>query len=168
MKSSYEVRARKFAQMIYPFITGCTTVSDYRNAVDNFNVVFHRKVRVAWGQTRVVLITSDYVLKIDYGKKGNRWGTCEDERKAYCKAVHDGFAHLFAKTTPYMVNELVFYIMPRIDRIGAEYNGWDDVYEYVDGDDCEYLFDNFRDLHYENFGWKNQHPVVVDYACLER
>jgi hypothetical protein len=168
MKSSYEIRARKFAQMIYPFITGCVTVDDYENAVENFNVMFHRNVRMAHGQTRIVLITSDYVLKIDYGKYGKRWGTCEDERKAYCKAVRDGYAHLFAKTVPYMVNERVFYIMPRINRIGAEYNGWDDAYDYVNGADYDYLYDNFRDLHYENFGWKNRRPVIVDYACLER
>ena len=167
MKSGYEVRARIFAQALYPFVCDCKTVNDFEDAVCEFNARFHRHVRISSGQTRVVFITSDYVLKLDYGKRGTLWGTCADERKAYCKAFHDGFAHLFAKTTPIMVNEMVFYAMPRIDHIGSEYNGWDDAFDQVSGKEYDYLWENFRDLHCENYGWKRGKIVIVDYACLE-
>ena len=168
MRSGYEVRARVFAQAIYPFVCDCKTVEDYEDAISNFNVMFHRHVRVNCGQTRVVFITSDYVLKLDYGNRGRMWGTCADERKAYCKVFRDGYAYLFAKTTPIMVNEKVFYVMPRINRVGTEYNGWDEAWDVVDDEERDYLFENFRDLHSENFGWKNRKPVIIDYACVER
>lgn len=167
MKSNYEVRARVFAQAIYPFVCDCKSIADFENAIEEFNILFHRHVRVDCGQTRVVFITSDYVLKLDYGNRGKRWGTCADERKAYCKVVRDGYAYLFAKTTPIMVNEKVFYVMPRINRIGVQYNGWDEAYDVVNDKERDYLYDNFRDLHSENYGWKNRKPVIVDYACME-
>lgn len=167
MKSTYEVRARAFAHAIYPFVCDCKTVEQFQTAVENFNALFNRHVRMSHGQTRVVFITSDYVLKLDYGNRGNRWGTCADERKAYCKVFRDGFAYLFAKTTPIMVNEKVFYAMPRINRIGTEYNGYDEAWDVVGDKERDYLWDNFRDLHAENFGWKNHNPIIVDYACVE-
>lgn len=164
MKSSYIVRARQFAWDIYPFIRECKTVSDYEEAVENFNIINHRKVRVACGQTRVVLITSDYVLKIDYGTRQELYGGCENEHRAYQKVYNDGYAYLFARITPVMVNEKVYYIMPRIERIGAEFNDWNEAYDVVNDDESEYLYENFRDLHYENFGTRKGRPVIVDYA----
>lgn len=164
MKSSYVIRARQFAHDIYPFICDCKTVEDYCTAVENFNVAYHRSVRVACGQTRVALITSDYVLKLDYGRKAKRFGGCVSEYRAYQKVFNDGYAYLFAKINPVMVNEKVFYIMPRINGIGYERNGYDDAFDVVTDEEQDYLWDNFRDLHYENYGWKNKRPVIVDYA----
>jgi len=165
MKSSYIVRARHFAEMIYPFIVNCKTPNEYEQAVENFNILYKRNVRVAHGQTRIVLITSDYVLKVDYGAMGKMWGDSACELKAYNKAFNDGFAYLFARINSVMVNEKVYYIMPRIKDIGFEHNGYDDAYEVVTDEESDYLFENFRDLHYENYGWKDSHPVIVDYAC---
>ena len=167
MKSGYEVRARLFANALYPFVCDCKTVEDFENAALEFNETFHRHVRVCAGQTRVVFITSDYVVKLDYGNRGRIWGDCATERKAYLRACKDGFGYLFAKTTPIMVNEMVFYAMPRIDRIGTEYNGWDDAFDRVNGKEYDYLMKYFRDLHCENYGWKRGKIVIVDYACLE-
>lgn len=164
MKSSYMVRARKFANAIYPYICDCKDVFEYQMAVRAFNADFHRSVRVANGQTRIALITSDYVLKIDYGTKQKFFGGCENEYRGYQKAFRDGFAYLFARISPVMVNEKVYYIMPRIDRIGHRYNGWHDAWDVVEGEESDYLYDNFNDLHFENYGWKDGKPVIVDYA----
>lgn len=168
--TSYEIRARKFARQIYPYVTNCRKVSDYTRAISRFNYEHHRKVRVAYGQTRVALITSDYVLKIDYGKLQHRFGGCADEYRAYQKVRRDGFAHLFAKIAPFMVNEIVFYIMPRVDGVGSEYNDYDDVYETygLTEEESDYLSENFYDLHCENYGHMNGRVVVVDYAFSSR
>lgn len=168
--TSYEIRARKFAHQIYPYVTNCRKVSDYERAIWRFNVEHHRHVRVAHGQTRIALITSDYVLKIDYGRLQWKFGGCADERRAYQKVWKDGYAHLFAKITPFMVNEIVFYIMPRIKYVGEEYNGWDDVYEThgLTEEESDYLSENFYDLHQENYGHMNGRVVVVDYAFSSR
>ena len=169
MITSYEVRARKFANDIYPYINNCKSPFEFETAVSRFNRINHRAVRVAYGQTRVALITSDYVLKIDYGTRSSLFGGCENEYQAYQKAYHDGFAYLFAKISPVMVKERVFYIMPRIERIGIEFNGFDEAWDVVKSDDeRDYLYDNFSDLHHENFGWKHGKPVIVDYACCSR
>ena len=170
MKSNYEIRARRFAHQIYPYVTDCKTVSDYHRAISRFNCEHNRKVRVANGETRVVLITSDYVLKIDYGNKQKRYGGCADEYLAYQKVRRDGFSHLFAKIAPVMVNEMVFYVMPRVDKIGAEYNDYDDVYETygLTEEESDYLSENFYDLHHENYGHMHGHVVVVDYAFSSR
>lgn len=166
MKSSYVVRARQFAHQIYPFVCDCRLPSEYKNAVEIFNKRFHRDVRVAYGQTRVTLITSDYVLKVDYGMKKGIFGGCEDEYRAYHKVAKDGFAHLFAKISSVMVNECVFYIMPRVDHIGEKYNGWNEAWEEGDlsSEESDYLNDNFFDLHSENYGRINGKLIVVDYA----
>jgi len=166
MKSSYEVRARHFAHQIYPFVHNCRTPEQYESAVDTFNKEKCRKVCVAYGQTRVALITSDYVLKIDYGRKSAIFGGCEDEYRAYQKVRRDGYSHLFAKVTPVMVNECVFYIMPRVDHIGMRYNGWNEAWEEseLSAEESDYLNDNFYDLHYENYGRLKGKLTVVDYA----
>lgn len=164
MKSSYVVRARRFANDLYPFVKDCKTVDEYALAVEKYNSVKHRAVKVFSGATRVVFVTSDYALKVDYGKKVDIFGGCENECRAYAKVYRDGFAYLFARISPVMVNERVFYIMPRVERIGAKYNGWDQAWEKVNNEESDYLDANFCDLHYENYGWKNGKPIIVDYA----
>ena len=168
MKSSYVVRAREFANQIYPFICDCRTVDQYAEAVDNFNILFHRHVKVFSGATRVVLVTSDYVLKMDYGNRIRIFGGCESEKWAYQKVYNDGYARLFAPINSVMVKDRVFYIMPKVDRIGFDYNGYDDAMDVVSEEDADYLYENFHDLHYENYGWKDGLPVIVDYACVDR
>lgn len=166
MKSSYVIRAMQFAEQIYPFICDCKTIDDYEVAVDNFNVIYNRKVSVAHGMTRIVLITSDYVLKIDYGTNGRRWGGNADEVKGYSIAHKYGYAYLFARPTSYMVNERVFYIMPRIYGVDCDKSEGEDVYYHVTEEEEDFLYDHFADLHSGNYGWKDDRPVIFDYACL--
>ena len=163
----YVIRARQFAALIYPFIRNCVTVDDFECAVEAFNATYHRNVRMAHGQTRIALITSDYVLKIDYGTRQRMWGGCEEECRGYQMAFNDGYGYLFAPISRVMVNEKVYYIMPKITRIGETYNGYDDAYEKVNYEESNYLLNHFHDLHCRNYGWKDGHPVIVDYACLK-
>lgn len=164
MKSSYEVRASKFVKLIAPFLCECNRVGEYMNAVEKFNIRYNRHVIVRFGLSRVALITSDYVIKIDYADTA--WGGCEKEYNNYQDAKRDGFGYLFAPITPVIVMGRVFWIMPRIRCIGGRYNNDNDVYEYLTTEENDYLWDNeFGDLHSENYGWKNGHPVIVDYAC---
>lgn len=166
MKSSYVIRAMRFAEQIYPFICDCKTIDDYEVAVDNFNVIYNRKVYVAHGMTRIVLITSDYVLKIDYGTNGRRWGGNADEVKGYSIAHKHGYAYLFARPTSYMVNERVFYIMPRIHGVDCDKSEDEDVYYHVTAEEEDFLYGHFADLHSGNYGWKGDRPVIFDYAYL--
>lgn len=166
MKSSYVIRAMRFAEQIYPFICDCKTVDQYYDAVNDFNFIYNRKVLIAHGMTRVVLITSDYVLKIDYGTNGRRWGGNAEEIKGYAIAHKHGYAYLFARPTPYMVNECVFCIMPRIRNVDCDKSEGEDVYYHVTEEEENFLYDHFADLHCENYGWKDDRPVIFDYACL--
>ena len=164
MESSYELRAQRFIRDIFPFIKGCDHAYEYRHAVDAFNASRHRKVSVEHGQTRVVLITSDYVVKIDYGTRARYYGGCEDELIMYNRAVEAGYDYLFAKISMYTYCGHDFYIMPRVEGIGeAE----DEAYDLVTPEECDWLYDNVNDLHCHNFGFVNGQVTLVDYACRE-
>lgn len=163
MKSNYVARAKKFLEQVYPYIKDCEDEWDLDKALRKFNQDYHRKVQTNSGSTRVVMITSDYVIKYDYDGWGKgTWGTCKDEVRMYRKAKRDGYAHLFAEITPVRANyNKTFYIMPRINGVGR-YE--DDAIEYVDGNEFMYLYHNVNDLHNGNYGWKDKHIVMIDYA----
>lgn len=165
MKSSYEERAKRFIEKIYPFIEDVDDTDEYELAVRMFNKQFNRKVRCASGQTRVALITSDYVVKIDYGDRGNLWGTSMDEVRHYEIAEREGYAYLFAKITPFLYKGHYFFIMPRVYGIGANRSLYMDVDEWLTYREADWIFHHVHDIHYMNYGWKNDKPIIVDYAC---
>lgn len=164
MKSSYEVRAQLFIKKVFPFIKDCEEPEDYMIAINSYNKLHHRKVIVDYGMTRVVLITSDYVVKIDYGTKSRIWGSCEDEYQMYKQAVQDGFDYLFAKVTPIVFEDRAFYIMPRIHGIGSLHSGGYDVDEWLTEEENDWVNEHCWDIHEENYGWHNNRPVIIDYA----
>ena len=164
MESSYEIRAQRFVRDIFPFINGCVRAHDYCDRVKWFNACRHRNVKVEYGQTRVVLITSDYVVKIDYGTRARYYGGCADELIMYNRAVEAGFEYLFAKISLYTYCGHDFYIMPKVDGIG---DAEDEAYDLVTPEESDWLYDNVNDLHYKNFGFKDDRVVLVDYACRE-
>ena len=42
------------------------------------------------------------------------------------------------------------------------------IHPYLEDDDeRDFVMENFGDMHSANYGWKNGHPVIFDYACLE-
>lgn len=161
MKSDYRSRAAKFLRMIYPYIANCKEPEDYEYAVERFNGEKSRHVSMAHGISRIVLITSDYVIKIDYGTT-RCYGICEDEYNFYNFAVKHDKGYLFAEITRKEINGRMFYIMPRVKGIGKkeEY-----VQEYLNEEDTDFVETYLYDLHNENYGWKNNYPIIIDYAC---
>lgn len=164
MKTSYEVRAEKFLHQFYDYIAHCDSWHQFEKAVRHFNYDHRRHVVFAHGLTRVCFITSDYVIKYDFGSYRNvhDFGSCADEVRLYALAEKEGFAHLLAKPTMVEYMGHTFCIMPRIPGIGKyQY----DVYEYLAGDECDWVMEHIYDAHNQNYGWKEGHPVIIDYAC---
>lgn len=165
MRNDYETRAKKFIEQITPYLMDANTLREIESNIFWFNLQNNRKVKFCHGLTRFALITSDYVIKMDYGHE-MRFGHCVDEYEVYKKAEHDGFGYLFAKVTPYEYNGLTFYIMPRIRYINARRSHYYDVYEWLNDDEYDWLEENgIFDLHCGNYGWKNDYPVIIDYAA---
>ena len=162
---TYEERAKDFIKMIFPLIEDCQDVLDFRNAVAMFNRVYTRKVRCNNGIARVAFISSDYVVKLEYDQdEVDSVGGGENEIEIYTVAEREGFAYLFAKISRYDYKGKRFYIMPRIHGIGKY------EYEYADEymTDAENEFCNrhqITDLHCNNYGFRNGHVCLVDYAC---
>jgi hypothetical protein len=166
-KSSYIARAQRFIHQISQYIDLANdTFDDIAYSVDRFNMMYHRHVIFAHGATRIALITSDYVIKIDYDDwQIARFGGCENEMKVYDMAKHDGMAYLFAEITPYIYGGVSYYIMPRVNGIGRyEDDAWGWMSE-VESDWCEEH--GIFDLHNENYGWHQGHVVLIDYGACE-
>ena len=163
MRKSYEERARKFLEKIYPYIQNCKDNFDFSLAIRNFNHDCKRNVKCSYGSTRIVMICSDFVIKVDYNGWGaGQFGSSKDEVRMYRQAKKDGFEYLFAKITPVRKGyNRTFYIMPKINGIGKkEY----DADYYLEGDEYDYIYENIGDLHNHNYGWKDGHIVMIDYA----
>lgn len=161
---NYNERAKSFIEQIFPYILNCHDTGSFKRAIIRFNIDKHRRVQIASGLTRVAMITSDYVVKVDCGSNFNlnRFGDCEREVEVYAKAEQDGFEYLLAKIERYTYQGYKFYIMPRIYGIGK--TDYDADY-YTNEEETDWLCDHVRDLHYLNYGWKNDHIVIIDYAC---
>lgn len=160
--SSYLVNARRFIHEIAPFLVSCRSAHDYDNAIHYYNRSSKNRIKCKWGQTRVVLIGTDFVVKIDYGHRARYYGGCEDELMVYKRAVRAGYGEMFARISPCYYHGKMFYIMPFVHDIGT---ACDDAWAYVDEDLQDWFIDNVEDLHYNNFGFEDGHIVLVDYAC---
>lgn len=168
MKSSYELRAKKFIHQIFPYLVEngvfsyeCqSVVTAGQNAATQFSEEKKRKVYCYFGSTRLAFITSDYVVKIDYNED-SMWGNSEDElwkwEKIYKKSE---YADYFAPISKYIYENHSFYIMPRIPCVGR----YDENDLEEDEDFWDWLCDNVRDIHEGQFGMKDGHFVFIDYA----
>ena len=168
MKSNYEVRAQRFIEKIAPIvpkILNSSTIMRMREIVAQFNDENHRKVVVSKGLTRVALISSDYVIKIDY-HRDVIFGDCESELHIYEIAKADGYDYMFAKITRYPYNGINYYIMPRINGINPD--RYEEAWDYMDDNEREWCYEhNLIDLHSGNYGWHNKHIVIIDYAATD-
>lgn len=165
MKNNYKVRAQKFIKMIYPYVRNCTNYDSYEIACAAIRCNYpRRRIDIAHGMSRVCFITSDYVVKIDYRK--TQWGGCEDEIANYEFARQCGYEEYFAEITRFVFGGKTFYIMPRIENIDED---GDDAQWMIEDDRFnDWLTDNgFADLHSSNYGFKNGHVVIFDYACRQ-
>lgn len=165
---TYEERAKSFIELLFPMIKDCDEdVWDYIKATEKFNATYKRNVQCRHGLARVAFITSDYVVKFDYDHDETTViGGCEDEIKIYAIAERHGFDYLFAKITRYRYNGKTFYIMPRIRGVGSKdyCGGYADEYmTEKEREFCDSL--NLTDLHPFNYGFRNHHVCLVDYAC---
>ena len=161
MKADYTVRAQKFLEEIFPVIENFLD-RPYKMADVLFDYCTkkHERIQVRNGVSRWVVIRSDYVIKYDYNEDSGV-GNCPDEVRKYAQAEKDGYAYLFAKITPVVSHNITFYIMPRIKNIGRRKY----LREALTSDEWDYVWDITSDLHCNNYGWKNNKPIIIDYAC---
>lgn len=166
MKSDYISRAKKFIPVIDKILDEYFG-EEYciEQSTRAYNYAHHRNVVFSHGLTRYAFITSDYVIKIDYDKdEVERWGGCEREYELYQNAVVDGMDYLFAEITPFMYNNKVYYIMPRIKGIGR--TDYYDATYYMNKEEKNWCRNwGLIDLHYLNYGWRNKHICIIDYAA---
>lgn len=168
MRNSYEVRAQKFIQQVASYIANCTDYCDLEEAMLNFMIDNpRRKVAVSHGMARMVLITSDYVVKMDYNQDWvDSVGGGEEEIEFYSLAEREGMAYLFAKVSRYEYNGKKYYIMPRVRGINS--NGWCNAYCYMTREEEAWCKSHgLCDLHALNYGFKNGKVCIFDYACSE-
>lgn len=161
----YKVRAQDFIRQIFPFICDCHDLYHTMEAVEKFNNIYHRNVKLFHGIARIALITSDYVVKFDYNK-GNvtSVGGCEQEIAFYEIAKAEGFDYLFAEITRFEYSGHNYYIMPRIKYVGScECEYADEYMTDIENEWCDRH--RLTDLHGNNFGFRNGHVCIVDYAC---
>ena len=167
IKTDYEVRAKAFIKEFAPYLKGIrvTRSNFYRiyDAVRRFNVDKKRNVKVASGASRIALITSDYVVKLDFG---TTWaGNSKTEMLGYQKAQKDGYEYLLAKISLYKCCNRSFFIMPRA-RVAETltWRGQKRLWDKLNQDERSYIHDNFEDLHENNWGPLNGKLIPIDYA----
>lgn len=166
-KSDYEVRAQQFINEFAPYLKGVrvnkSNSHKVREAVRRFNVDKKRNVKVASGASRIVLITSDYVVKLDFG---TTWaGNSATEMRGYEQAKKDGYEYLLAKISLYKCRNRKFYIMPRARVAGTlTWQGKQRLWFKLTKEEQKYISDNFEDLHDSNWGSLHGRPVLIDYA----
>lgn len=168
MQSSYEVRAQRFIRAIFSYLANCVTVYDYESAIFDYQIRHpRRRINCDHGLTRFVIITSDYVIKIDYDEEQiARFGGSEKEIAFYAMAEREGMAHLFAKISRYDFGGRRFYIMPRVT--GIDEDRWVDADYYMtdeENDWCEKH--HLYDLHCKNYGLVNGQVKIIDYGAYD-
>ena len=167
IKNDYETRAKKFIREITPYLKGIAAnkanLYKIRAAVEKFNNEKHRKVIVSSGASRIVLVTSDYVIKLNCG---TTWaGNCETELLAYNKTKEAGYEYLLAKISYYRFGNRNYYIMPRAtiaEELLFDYTVR--LWKQLSEDELHWLRDNFYDIHDANWGTLNGKLVIIDYA----
>lgn len=167
MKTPYTYRAEKFIKILFSYIKEelekkKRSTVDMRACVDAFNKEKKRKVVFDSGASRMVFISSDYVVKVD--KQTTCWaGTSEDEFKMYQFAIENGFDHLFAPISSFLYNGYAFYIMPRAHDIN-QWRNEDFFYDTLTASESEFISDYITDIHGGNFGYLHKDLVLIDYA----
>ena len=170
MKKSYIERAMRMAELLSSYMNSYSeTMSIYNKcnmAANEYNIRHkHSSMNVESGSTRLAFIISDYVLKVDY-QTIKFYGSSETELEAWNFICESGMEEYFAEITKYTSKSgITFYIMPRIKHIGEYDEEWfnDTLFE-TDIGAYDFIQDNFYDFHENNFGIKNGHPVIIDYA----
>ena len=168
IKSSYEIRARRFIRAIAPYLTKSNDLDELQNSIFKFLADHPRRtISCDHGLTRFAIMTSDYVVKIDYDEdEVARFGGCEKEIAFYAMAEREGMAHLFAKISRYDFDGRTYYIMPRITGINED--RWEDAWAFMTPEECEWCEDhNLYDLHCKNYGIMKGQVKIIDYGAYD-
>lgn len=163
---SYIERAQSFVEDIFGYIEESLEYENFgvnfTSAIERYCEEKHRLVSIESGMSRTVLITSDYVIKID--RNVNSFcGDSEDEVRAYQFACDNGFDHLFAEITRFKYGGYNFYIMPRVSGINP-YRDDEEMYSYLTEEEADFVDEYFSDLHSGNFGITKGKIIITDYA----
>lgn len=163
MKSSYIDRAIKFLDAILPYIENdMMSLDSVNDGIYEYNMNYHRHVRVCNGASRIVLITSDYVIKWDYSKRGVRnWGGNVQEAEIYKIATEAGYGYLFAELTTIERNGIMFNIMPRF----STERHMRPIYRKLNDKEWRWLNSHVYDIHEGNYTLVKGKPIIFDYAC---
>ena len=162
MKTTYEERATKFiTTLLVKILANARTLDELSSALLRYNFCHKRPLKWTNGATRIVIIRSDYVVKIAYC---NRYGDNMSEYRGYEFAKANHYEYLFAKPTLITIGNHVFEIMPRVAGVGNWHKSWEmcttrEEYRFIDN--------HYLDLHEYNLGYHNGKPVFIDYALNE-
>lgn len=165
IKNDYVIRAQKFVRSFAPYIDKKVTIRSMISAVNAFNADYNRKVRLNYGASRFVFLTSDYCIKIDRADSDDLWGNCEKEYKAYMRMKRLKCREVFCPIEKYTYNNVNYYIMPRCSKTNdPDVQMWD-VSNRLTAKQARFIEKHFRDLHSGNIGMLHGKPVIIDYAC---
>ena len=165
--SDYITRAQRFIREFAGYCEGCQDWCDFQRAL-NVYLYEHpnRVVKFSWGISRVAFITSDYVIKLDYGDEKD-YGSCLTEMDGYEAACEAGFEKYFAKITPYYYG-MWFFIMPRVRNIHEQRTQWATAF-IANRRAKSWISEHFYDLHSGNYGFNKEGQVIIfDYAGFVR
>ena len=165
MKFEYLENAMRFLNEFSDFIYNWYDEDNIINAIDDIG--WHKGYHVSfnYGCTRYVLVGKDFAIKWDYDADSvEELGGCESEYEIYNEVKNTSYSYLFAPITKVEVNNHYFYIMPRIDNIGPVAHHFKTLDEFLTYDEKRFLYNKISDLHDNNWGIKNNKPVIIDYA----
>lgn len=166
IKNDYVVRAQKFVRSFAPYIDkDQVTIHSMWSAVKAFNADYNRRVILDYGASRIVLLTSDYCIKIDRTDSSDFYGNCEKEYKAYIRMKRLKCREVFCPIEKYTYNNVNYYIMPMCSK-ADDYNvELCDVTNRLTANQVHFVEKHFSDLHSGNIGILHGKPVIIDYAC---
>jgi len=144
-----------------------------RNSVMPWKALEDGEVFVTGGQTRIVIVGADWVVKINkpWSPRWHMFGNCRNEVRMYNKAVQDGYDWLFCRIRAMKVEHHIYYVMEKVDTVasdeGYENHIEDDFYDELGEEVVDYINDNLFDVHCDNYGFigDSQTPVIFDYAA---
>lgn len=164
-KNDYVIRAQKFVRSFAPYIDKRVTIRSMISAVNTFNADYNRKVRLNYGASRVVFLTSDYCIKIDRADGSDAWGNCEKEYKAYLRMKRLKCREVFCPIEKYTYNNVNYYIMPMCSKADDYDVELCDITDRLTVKQTHFINEHFRDLHPGNIGMLHGKPIIIDYAC---
>lgn len=173
-EAMYVSNARSVLKSFVPYITDRNNKYSLMNSVNRFNMDFPQmRANLKSGASRSTVIFDDFVVKFDTGDP--YYGDTLSEYKGYRLALANGMDRFFAPLVKIKVEHHYYYIMKKISTLAVEEweyegEGWGDAIRSFDSgvcdDDVDWVFDEFNDLHDENYGFTDDgEMLIIDYAC---